>query len=530
MCALCMCCRDAMSRQRLRDCGGLEKMIAMLADEGHAHLHGSIMGALVAFYFDEITLKQMVTKMKLLRALNYHLQILSKKKREEFEKECELNDDNDEESNKSNRHLHDEKEEEREKVSLNMGLSLMQVGCEIGKGSSHSDISMEVSGLSGVEENEVESMLVEEEAGPTSATSSTSNIQAETSTKRKLALDCVNEESTPPLSKHPRQSFHDGSSSLSTHTNTIVTGATTPIVTGATTPTGATPSRATLRYTTCTSATPSSSAPTSIISTSITPMSSNAIPIDAAPTSTSANRTDVTPISISATPISSGATPTSTDATPPSLLDSLLSSPSPFTASQSAVVSSPWTPTGGRGLGEVRSRLEGHVVMMISRISHIRDCLHTLSYPDTLTTLMDYLTSDPSCPSEYIFRVLSRVMANAHCFQNCVVVCMPSRMQTCLRKPYLQPHPSPYPQPHPSPYPQPHPSPYSSSSILSTSLEFCQQVTVDGRLKFMLLELLIAMGKNADCAYGQGVLEHLYLTGGERERHASCLAATLLCK
>ena len=371
VCALCMCCRDVISRQRLRDCGGLEKMIAMLADRDHSPLHASIMSALVAFYFDEITLKQMVTKMGLLRTLNYHLQVLA------------------------------EKWSDRRDTMVDSGnISL--------EGESVNAASLSASLLDSQkdeEEAEGEDMVVQQDAEPSSSSlmatpSSTDrsrlSLSSMSSLKREFSSEdvCSDDSSdvdTPPPSKRPRLSENQDISNTSSTT----------------------------------------------------------------------------------------------------LLDSLLSSPSPFRTTVPLARS----PSDSLVDGEFKTRLEGQVVLMVSRISHLRDCLHTLSYPDTLTALLDYFASEGVGPNEYIFRVLTRVLANAHCFQNCVTTLVPSRILGFLRKPHSPPTPE-----------------------------------AEVRFKAMCLELLCGMSKTADSPYGQGVLEHLFLTGSEREKQASCLSSPLLCK
>ncbi len=71
--AVCTCCRDVTSRQRLRDCGGLSTLITLLKDDSQANVHMAIISALVCYYFDETTLKSMVLTMNLLPTLVHHL-------------------------------------------------------------------------------------------------------------------------------------------------------------------------------------------------------------------------------------------------------------------------------------------------------------------------------------------------------------------------------------------------------------------------------------------------------------------------
>ena len=365
---LCICCRDVNSRQRLRDCGGLKKLMSMLADPSHSCLHSSIMSALVAFYFDEVTLKQMVTRMGLLRTLNYHL---------------------------------------REMVKV-VGNGVE--GVARSESDSAGEELMEVSGLSSAEGKD-------------------GDLERRDSVMMKdSSLDITS--STPPKRDLGKRLQLDGSAN-----NQEVSGED----------------------------------------------SVSDFPDTAAPPSTKRSRLEASAVE------ANGMT------TPTTLLDSLLSSPSPFKASCSSPSQSE------SDLGEFQTRLEGQVVMMVSRISHLRDCIQTLSYPDTLEALMNYFACQTASPNEYIFRVLNRILSNPHCFQNCITTLVPSRILGYLRK--LLP---------------------SSDAIDSASGV--------RRFRSMCLDLLADIAKNADSPYGQGVLEHLILTGGEEDKFSSCLAASTLSR
>jgi len=377
VCGLCMCCRDVNSRQRLRDCGGLKKLMNMLIDPDHSSLHSSIMSALVAFYFDEITLKQMVTKMGLLRALNYHLQEM-----------------------------------------LKVGDREGSGGVACLEGSSTGAESMEVSSSSSSEGR-----------------------------KSGDDLDCYDS-----VVRDDRDTSLKGVSS-------------------------STPAKRDL----CKRL-------QSVMSTSSQETLSEGTVSD--------DLSDVaTPPSNKRPRLEGGGVEPDGVTTPTTLLDSLLSSPSPFKASF------PSQSHSELELGEFRTRLEGQVVMMVSRISHLKDCLQTLSYPDMLETLVDYFACQTVSPNEYIFRVLSRILSNLNCFQNCVTTLVPSRILGYLRK--LLP----------------------SSSDATKDL-----VSGVGRFKNMCSDLLASISKNADSSYGQGVLEHLILTGGEEDRLSSCLATATLSR
>lgn len=178
--------------------------------------------------------------------------------------------------------------------------------------------------------------------------------------------------------------------------------------------------------------------------------------------------------------------------TPISFLDSLLSSPSPY---KSSVESSrpPDSPT----IGDFNSTFESQVILMISRMSHMRDCLVSLSYTDMLLAIVDFFVSSRP-PNVHISKVLTRVFMNPHCFQNCVSSFVPSKIYKILRQSDL-------------------PLPPASDGADASFFGCC-------------LVLMEHISKNAESPYGQGVLAHLLLRGSDKEKQASCLSIPLLCR
>lgn len=175
----------------------------------------------------------------------------------------------------------------------------------------------------------------------------------------------------------------------------------------------------------------------------------------------------------------------SSSSTPPSFLDSLLSSPSPYrsTGTSSRPPDSPL-------VGDVNSTFESQVILLVSRISHMKDCLVIQSYSDTLLTILDYFTSCRP-PNLHISKVLTRIFMNPHCFQNIISSLVPSKIHKILWQ-----------------------------SVLDIEADFiglCQG-------------LVEHLSKNAESPYGQGVLAHLLLRGSDKEKQASCLSIPLLCK
>ncbi len=320
VCAACTCCRDVISRQRLRDCGGLERLISMMADQSYASLHANIMSALVCYYFDENTLKLMVTKMGLVPTLNHHLREMTAKSRER---------------------------------AYNAPSSSLECAMDV--------------------------------AGTTS--------ESVTSDDDQVSLT-----STPP-SKRPR--LIDQSSSSSE---------------------------------------------------------------------------------------------------PTSFLDSLLSSPSPYKmecgGSAHVLDSSPLA------AGDMDSAFESQVILMMSRVSHLRECLVMLSYHDTLLTLLNFFSSTKP-PNIHIYKILTRVLMNLHCFQNCITSLVPSKISKMLLE-----------------FGSDAPPPLLSPPLVSVNTKFFGMCQV----------MMSLLSKNAESPCGQGVLAHLLLTGSPKEKRASSLSMPLLCR
>ena len=407
--ALSASCRDVVGRQRMRDCGGLERLIQLLASPEHSSLHPDILSALVCYYFDEQSLKFMVKRLGLLRALTFHLQQISSSANEAASTQ---------ESGKTPLPVEDgagegETKEERE---------------ESFRGS------------------------VEEESGSATGSGcspSTTNSGFDTATSQAPSSPAT----LPPPDQHSTPS---GSSPNSSHS----------------------PSSPSLP------STPSPSPPFPPADTQ---------PLPKRPRLSSDMEF--------------------TQPTPVNFLDSLLSSPSPYQTPPRRP-ELPATP-------DPTSSLESHVVQLLSRVSHLRDCLPHLAARDLLLATLNCLLSSPSFLASHIFKTLSRVFANPNCFQEAICCLVPSRLhhQLCL-SPTLSP-PSfnlgdlfDFPSPVPS-LPSPHtatPGPAPGSG-----------------LAHMCRELLSQLSRVGQSPYGQGVLAHLLLTGEEREQTASALAAPLLC-
>ena len=217
---------------------------------------------------------------------------------------------------------------------------------------------------------------------------------------------------------------------------------------------------------------------------------------------------------------------------PANFIDSLLSSPSPYQRQHR--LESPLTADFG-------VPIESQVVLLLSRVSHLRDCLTNLAVPDVLLTILKYFAScEP--PNIHVFKVLIRVFTNPHCFQDLIRSLVPSRIYEhlsipadvpsvsgILDEPYLggsvSSHlPSPSDMALQNGHSQSCPglSPLLGSPVL---LPNSSQV-----FHGMCYELLERLSKVAESPYGQGVLAHLLLRGETSEKQASCLALPLLCR
>lgn len=66
---LCTTCNDVIGRQKMKDFGGLELLIAKLSDCEYMQLHSNILSAITHYYFDESTIQYMVERLDLHKTL-----------------------------------------------------------------------------------------------------------------------------------------------------------------------------------------------------------------------------------------------------------------------------------------------------------------------------------------------------------------------------------------------------------------------------------------------------------------------------
>ncbi len=212
---------------------------------------------------------------------------------------------------------------------------------------------------------------------------------------------------------------------------------------------------------------------------------------------------------------------------PANFIDSLLSSPNPYQSPQSLSEAS-LLPR------ELAVTQEAQVILLLSRVSHLRDCLTNLSSQDILTHIISYYFAQ-DYPNVHVFKVLTRVFMNPHCFQDCLLARVPSTIYSSLRLPDApgsqEQQPSATTSPARSLGGGQDSSPSCCSPVhFSPVVRHPAMASADHTFHGMSWELLERLSKIAESPYGQGVLAHLLLRGEEREKQASCLAIPILCR
>ena len=408
VCGACVCCREVVSRQRLRDCGGLHKIIKMLSEKKHSGLYHNIMAALVCYYFDETTLKVMVKQLGLLGALKHHLELMVEGREEEemVEQETERETETEEEGESLDG-------EKMATVSSYQGEEVELEGSDVADLHSAAQSSSPASLLSVTSSKPSFSTLTRSSSLPCSMVA----VEAE------LSLRCPHPQQEVPMDQ---LSYPDEDSS--------VTGSSTPL------------------------------------------------------TSTKRPKLQLDFELISPMPAN--------------FLDSLLSSPNPYQKESKASDSS--------FIGEQHPSLSSQVILMLSRISHLRELLTYLSSPEMLPAIFGYFARVK--PSDYhVFKVLTRLFMNPHCFQDCITCLVPSKLYELLRLADSAESELPIVSPLPT---------FSSPLLTSSGCSFTS----------MCCSLLERLSRIAESPYGQGVLAHSLLRGDDSEKQASCLSLPLLCR
>ena len=433
----CVCCREVNSRQRLRDCGGLHKLIKMLSREEHSNLYHAIMSALVCYYFDENTLKVMVRQMGLLGALKHHLELMTKR--------C------------SSKALVEEEEEAR--IIDQSGDSLAD--CE-----EEAELidSEKMTGDSNEFEAENDSDLTDVHSDVMDIGSTTRSTCSSPASMLSLAS------SSEPASSQQKSSSLQSSGTSSSGT---------PMEKAAYGRSCLHPQQEVEMI----AAAELSCLEDAIGSSSSTPSSSKRPKLQL--------ELDLS------SPM------------PANFLDSLLSSPNPY-QKESKVSESTF-------LIERNAPLGSQVILMLSRISHLRDFLTYLSSPEMLPAIFNYFAAVKP-PDHHIFKVLTRVFMNPHCFQDCISCLLPSKLYELLRV---------------TDSTEDSTGQIQGESVVSPQLPYLSPPHIfspECSFHSMCGSLVERLSRVAESPYGQGVLAHSLLRGGDREKHASCLSLPLLCR
>ena len=458
--AVCLCCREALSRQRLRDCGGLERLINMFSMEKFVSLHSNILSALICYYFDENTLKFMVKRLGLLRALTYQLQELSRRPQSQQQLDSMKNGE-----------IKEETQEPPADSSVIKHPCTVECQSKSVDGSDDSEAvqSSEVSSPSGA--SYCQSLNDLDYSVKSSSRDGSPECQA----------DMVSEAASEARDRQEKNCTPEHSATL------------------------------------LEAALPEPSSPL---------------------TSPPAKRPRLQLDFESSTPM------------PANFLDSLLSSPSPYQPQPK--LESPLA-------ADASPSLESQLVLLLSRISHLRDCLTYLAVPEVLTAILSfYFLSE--VPNVHAFKVLTRVFMNPHCFQDCIKSLIPSAIHKRLTSPVSASSFS-GPSYKGSPFPDlanqllpclsssefsitspgdyrrnsigdspSHSSYYSPPPISPLVTPGSEYPTSPVAQHSMSQELLERLAKVAESPYGQGVLAHLLLRGEAEERRASALALPLLIR
>ena len=206
---------------------------------------------------------------------------------------------------------------------------------------------------------------------------------------------------------------------------------------------------------------------------------------------------------------------TATNPMPAGFIDSLLSSSAYYHYSPTPKEDSSFSVTDSKNTACTKT------LLLLSRVSHIRDCVPYLASSDTLPVVIEYFfatgTTDVHC-----FKVLSRVVSNPHCFQDCVLNLVPSlilehmsdtsiALQNTLTDSDIASSCSSARSPLNSTVSE------DTSVVFNMHQDCCQQ-------------LFDKLSHVAESPFGQGVIANFMLRGDNKETTAGVLALTLLQK
>ena len=188
---------------------------------------------------------------------------------------------------------------------------------------------------------------------------------------------------------------------------------------------------------------------------------------------------------------------------PANFIDSLLSSPTPYSPSTSTTPQSSSIPLQ---LSDTQESLESKILLLMSRLSHLHDCQPILAVPETLSNILQYFLVANETNTVQSFKILSRIFSNPLGFQDCINTHAPSIV---FKQLYTH-------------------NPFSlSSPLLVTDSREPPSFDMNLSRSNMCAELFNNLCHVAESPYGQGVVAHMLLRGNEGEMTAGTLALSL---
>lgn len=185
------------------------------------------------------------------------------------------------------------------------------------------------------------------------------------------------------------------------------------------------------------------------------------------------------------------------DSMPVDYVDSLLTSPTLSYSNISGTSNNSSIPLLGSDTGD---SIEGKVLLLLSRLSHLHDCQPILATPDSFTAILQYFFATDGHNRGQIFKILSKILRNPLCFQDCLINHAPSLLFMHFKT-------------------------HSTDLLQSSS---CSPST--GSHQTMSKELFDMLSHVARLPYGQGVIAHMLLRGDDKCVTAGTLALSLLQK
>ena len=376
--ALCLCCRDVHSRQKMRDSNGLQILIDLLLDDTIIPHHEDILSALICYYFDENTLRYMIRHLGLMKSLVHHIyQMTDQLKTQSLsDNVCDFN-------------LSRSKDESTPNY---FALELVETGSE-----EYIDTDIPCA-----------RMDFQHQTSPAPTESEISGLSVDSfcssSIPQDASLQDRDSSSSPfiPSEFSPINSVSQ-SSELQRDTSSEVICS---------------------LYEPKTMLTPSSDLELNVSQCTVTPLHlsptfSTCFKDNDSLASLCSTLSDSTPCVTSRTASKINLDLDSSTPMPANFIDSLLASPTLYSTQQLMSQSTSPMLTNNQGT------LESKVLLLLSRLSHLHDCQPILASSEILPAILDYFfTAGPS--NAHCFKVLSRVFSNPHCFQDCLMNHAPS--------------------------------------------------------------------------------------------------------